>query len=200
MLDDLKHNNFFEQLQVENEVLSKGKLLFSEPLLPDPNFSRSVIYMVNHNEEGAVGFILNKPTGLKLSDVLEIETPFEYPIFMGGPVESYALFFLHQLGAELPDSVEVEPGIYWGGDFEALKDKLRLGLVESDQIKFFTGYSGWGAGQLESELEEKSWLVKSRASVDPLVDLSKKDWNNILKGFGGKYKLMATFPEDPSHN
>ena len=200
MLDDLSHNDFFEQLQVDNEVLAQARLLFSEPLLPDPNFSRTLIYLSKHNESGSVGFILNKPTGLMLTDVLEIDIPSDFHLFMGGPVEPYGLFFLHSIGEEISDAIEVEPGIYWGGNFEEIKSLIQQGRLDETQIKFFSGYSGWGEGQLEDELEEKSWLVKKRGKVNPFDDLSKKSWNSILKNFGGKHKLLASFPEDPSHN
>jgi len=200
MLDDLKHNDFFDQLQIENEELGKAKLLFSEPLLPDPNFSRSLIYLVDHNPEGAVGFILNKPTGLKITDVLELELVQDFPLFMGGPVESYGLFFLHKLGNKIPGSIEVEPNIFWGGDFDEVKDLMKLGMIGTDEIKFFSGYSGWGPEQLEAEMEEKSWLVKSRGKVNLFGDFSKKSWNSVLKQYGGKHRLLASFPEDPSHN
>jgi putative transcriptional regulator len=200
VLEDLEHNNFFDKLQIPNEKLQKAMLLFSEPLLPDPNFSRTVVYLVNHNNEGSVGLILNKPTGLKLTDVLDIDIPTDFPLFMGGPVEAYGLFYLHTLGNQISGAAEVEKGIYWGSDFEELKKMIQMGSVKESEVKFFSGYSGWGAGQLDDELEEKSWLVKSRGDLNPLGNLSKKSWNKFLKAYGGKHKMLAAFPEDPSHN
>ena len=87
----LPHNNFFKNLDFENESLKKGQLLISEPLLPDPNFSRSLILLTAHNTDGAVGFILNKPSDIKLSEVLETSFKMDFPVYVGGPVERNSL-------------------------------------------------------------------------------------------------------------
>ncbi len=197
---NLPHNDFFKNLEFDNEGLEKGHILISEPLMPDPNFSRSVILLTAHNSEGAVGFILNKPSDIKLSEILEFEFNGEFPVYIGGPVEPSSLFYLHNLGKDLQGSVEIAEGLFWGGEFDHLKFLLTNGLVNSSQIKFFMGYAGWAPDQLEYELEEKSWLVKGLEHFNALDELSKKDWNKILAGYGDKYKLLASFPENPSHN
>jgi len=96
----------------------KGKLLIAEPTLTgDVSFNRSVVLLAEHNEEGSVGFILNKPLEYSISDLIaEIHTPFQ--VYNGGPVEQDNLYFIHKVPHLIGNSIEISNGIYWGGDFE----------------------------------------------------------------------------------
>ncbi len=200
MNDHLPYNDFFEKLSFENEELEKGRVLLSEPWLPDPNFSRSVILLTGKSNDGCVGFTLNKPSELMLSDVVEYSFGDQFPIYLGGPVERDSLFFLHSLGNELKDSKQVFDKLYWGGDFEQLQFMLKNGLVSQSDVKFFMGYAGWAEGQLEYELEERSWLVKKLNHLNPLSPLNRDSWIDVLGSYGKKYELLASFPENPSLN
>src|SRR5436305_625500 len=102
-----------------NEEPAVGKLLISEPFLFDPNFNRTVILLCEYNESGVLGFILNKPLELKLDDVIEIETSLKVPLWLGGPVQHNTLQFIHCIPELSGESIEILPGVYWGGDFEA---------------------------------------------------------------------------------
>lgn len=200
MNDHLPYNDFFEKLSFENEELDKGRILLSEPWLPDPNFSRSVILLTGQSEDGCVGFTLNKPSELMLSDVVEYSFGEQFPIYHGGPVEGDSLFFLHSLGQELKGAVQVFDKLYWGGDFDQLQFMMKNGLVAQSDVKFLMGYAGWAGGQLEYELEERSWLVKKLNRLNPLSPLNRESWVDVLGSYGKKYELLASFPENPSLN
>src|SRR5664279_3457863 len=126
----------------------KGKLLVSEPFLNDPNFKRTIILLTEHSEEGSVGFILNKPTDLKFNDTVDDFPDFDAPIYFGGPVQLNALQFIHKAGKVIEGSIEISDGLYWGGNFDSLRDLVEAHAVDPDDFRFFIGYSGWEDGQL----------------------------------------------------
>lgn len=177
----------------------KGCLLIAElGLTGDASFSRAIIYLAEHNEEGSLGFVLNKKADVQLSDVLpEIEQ--DYDLFIGGPVERDNLYYIHELPKLIPDSVQITDNIYWGGDFQKLYDKLRQGEIPPEKIKFFLGYSGWVPNQLESEVKTEAWIV-----CENEIDIFHKDvstmWKEKLKELGGEYLIWANSPENPLDN
>lgn len=176
-----------------------GDVLIAEPFLEGMYFSRSVIYIVEHDEKGTIGFILNKPLAYTTSDLVTELTGIEFPVYIGGPVERDQLYYLHN-HPELNDALPIAPGIYWGGDFGALCSMLREGKIKQNEVRFFAGYSGWDGGQLEKELEENSWLLGDM-TADRFFRLSDKDfWEKSMRGLGERFKIWANFPEDPIMN
>ena len=103
---------------------AQGTLLVSEPFLADNTFKRSVILLSEHDESGTLGFILNKPTEVKVHDALEDFPQFDANLFFGGPVETDSLFYIHTLGLQLSGAREIAGGIYWGGSFAQLKTMI----------------------------------------------------------------------------
>jgi len=188
--------NIFDQ----NDKPSKGKILLSEPFMADSNFKRSVILLCQHNKEGSFGFILNQKLDLCFSKALPEFSYLKAPVYFGGPVEPDTLHYLHLLGDEMTDSEEVADGVFWGGSFETLKILLSEKKVQSDQIRFFLGYSGWDAAQMDEELNQKSWIVTNAQCSDIFNDADEKLWANILKDMGGDYKSIAGYPENPNWN
>lgn len=179
----------------------KGFLLISEPFLPDPNFERTVVLLCEHNEEGSFGFVLNKPSLLRYSDVVEEARDFNETLFIGGPVQQDTLHFLHRSGDMIEGSVEIGSGVFWGGNYEQIQTLIDTGQLESSNFKFFLGYSGWGAGQLEAELKEKTWIVSNYATPHQVFDMdADKLWKSILNDMGGKYKMISNYPIDPRLN
>lgn len=179
----------------------KGKLLISEPFLLDPNFKRSIILLGEHNEEGSVGFILNKPTDLKLNMVLDDDFPdFDATVYFGGPVQINTMQFIHRAGNIIDGSIEIKEGLYWGGSFEILKLLIETKQVEPEDFRFFLGYSGWGEGQLESEMKANSWLITSASNDNIFSEEPDKLWGDVLKSMGKKFAILASFPENPSVN
>lgn len=179
-----------------------GMVLIAEPFLADPNFSRAVVYLVEHNEEGTLGFVLNQPMGIMLKDVVEAgpEDQLDIPLYIGGPVASSTLHVIHQLGDHIQDSKYVGKHIYWGGDFEQIKFLLGNKNARWNDFRFFVGYSGWGSGQLQEELENGSWIV-NRTNDEFIFDLEKqKIWEAALTEKGGKFKLLKDSPLSPDWN
>ena len=119
---------------------AKGKILISEPFLIDYYFKRSVVLLAEHNEEGTFGLIINKPVDIALSDVLHDFPEFDSPVYLGGPVKTDSLYFIHTLGDRLENSLEITEGLYWGGDIEVVKEMITLGKITAKEIKFFVGY------------------------------------------------------------
>lgn len=179
---------------------SSGILLIADPFLKDSNFMRTVLLICRHSEEGSFGFVLNKLYDLTLEDLFTDMEGFRLPVYKGGPVQLDTIHYIHQYPHLLPDSQEITENIYWGGDFETLKSLIKGGELDTSKIKFFIGYSGWEPGQLDGEMEEKSWLTASstRSIVfnTPLDDI----WKASLKHLGGKYEMMINFPIDPQLN
>ena len=136
------------EIRSNNLKPAKGKLLLSEPLMGDYYFGRSVVLLAEHNDEGSFGVIMNKPVTAKFNDVIKDFPKFDTSIFIGGPVETNKLFYIHTFGEEVQDAIEIADGVFWGGDIEVIKEMVFLGRANNQNIRFFIGYSGWGANHL----------------------------------------------------
>ena len=179
----------------------KGDLLISEPMLPDPNFERTVVILCEHNQEGSIGFVLNKPSVLKFEEAIEGIEGFSAPLYVGGPVQQDTLHFIYRGNFELEGTTEVTDDINWGGNFEQLLTMVNSGLVNNNDFRFFVGYSGWASGQLENELKQKSWIVVNKASAEQVFDMQPRElWKKLLEDMGGKFKMFSNYPVDPRMN
>ena len=176
----------------------QGTLLIANPFLKDPNFMRTVIFLCEHQEDGTFGFVLNKKFEKSLDQLLPELEDYNIPVYYGGPVQIETLHFLHQyeeLGGE-----EVLPGVYWGGNFETVTALIKSKSIDQGKIKFFIGYSGWGDGQLDTELKEKSWLTVEATRKLVFETLHDQVWKGSLQHLGGEYEMMINFPIDPQLN
>lgn len=174
----------------------KGSLLIAEPsILNDDSFNRSIILLTEHNEKSSVGFILNRPLKFTLGDIIP-EIDCSFVIYQGGPVEQDNLYFVHKIPELIPDSIEVSKDIYWGGNFNSLKDLLSENKVKSTDIRFFLGYSGWGTHQLEDELHNNSWFVSENDFENIFSVDNETLWKNKMMQKGGEYKIWANAPSD----
>lgn len=179
---------------------SRGTLLIANPFLKDPNFSRSVIFLCEHKDEGSFGFVLNKRFPKTLSELVPELGDFSLPVYQGGPVQGDTLHFLHQYPDLISGGEEVFKNVFWGGNFESLLINLKNNDIDSKHIRFFIGYSGWTEGQLDNELKEESWLTVS-ATQQLIFNTQPEDiWKNSLKHLGGNYEMMINFPLDPQLN
>ncbi|MFZ0323244.1 MAG: YqgE/AlgH family protein [Actinomycetes bacterium] len=184
-----------------------GRLLVASPMLGDPNFERSVVLLVDHDEEGALGVVLNRPTGVEVAVV--IPSWGEYTtgpalVFRGGPVGEDSALALGALAVGVPDDEAEEPlgfrrvfGSLGLVDLDAEPEVLAADLRA---VRVFAGYAGWGPGQLEDELAEDTWFVVESLPGDPFVDDPDHLWRDVLRRQGGELAMVATFPEDPSLN
>ena len=179
----------------------KGDLLISEPFLADPNFARTVILLCEHNDDGSLGFVLNKKAQVKLNELIEGVGDRQDDIYVGGPVQQNTLQFIHRNDGLIEGGIEVRDGVFWGGNFEQMLTMMESKLIKPDDIKFFVGYSGWVSGQLKSELEINSWIISRNVNIDQIFDTDVNSlWKEVLNTMGGKFKIVANFPVDPRLN
>ncbi|MEZ5028193.1 MAG: YqgE/AlgH family protein [Ferruginibacter sp.] len=177
-----------------------GILLIADPFLKDPNFIRTVILLCEHQQEGSLGFVINKQIEQTLDELISDLEGFKLPVYYGGPVQMNTIHFLHQYPQLIPDSVKVNNEIYWGGNFESVTALLKNNSIDPKKIKFFIGYSGWGYNQLNGELKEKSWLTVSASQTLVFNTHYNEIWKNSLQKLGGQYKMMINYPIDPQLN
>jgi len=197
-----KYNNLFK-ITHNNQLPTQGSLLISEPFLQESYFQRSVVLLVEHGIEGSLGFVLNKKTDYLLNSFFpELELYDDIPVYLGGPVSSNRLFFIHSLGESIiPNTLKINDSLYFDGDFEAVKKYIIEGNSIEGKIKFFIGYSGWTKGQLGTEIKENSWLVSQK--VNNHIALLAEDesyWKLSLELLGEKYKAWTKYPKDPHLN
>jgi putative transcriptional regulator len=185
----------------KNDLIpEKGRLLISEPFLPDPNFERTVVLLCEHNEEGSFGFVLNKMSTVNLDDIIEDINDFSEPVLVGGPVQQDTLHFVHK-AAYIEGGKSLGNGLYWGGNFEQLMILIDTHEIKTNDFKFFIGYSGWGAGQLQEELDANSWIVTPNVTTDLIFKHdADKLWKTVLRGLGGRYNVYSNYPIDPRLN
>jgi putative transcriptional regulator len=178
-----------------------GVLLVASPTLGDPNFRRTVVYVLDHRSDGSVGVVLNRPSDVTLLDVLPqwwdlASAP--RTLFVGGPVETNAALCL----------AEARPGAVPAG-WTAVSGPIGLADLDADptalngslhKLRVFAGYAGWGAGQLADEIAEGAWLVVAGHANDVFAEPDTDLWRTVLRRQGGSVALLATFVDDPRLN
>lgn len=201
MFDHLQMGHYPDIFSInpEDKIPGKGRVLISEPFLTDRFFNRTIVFLTEHTAEGTVGFILNRVIDLQVSSAVEGFDGWDEPLSVGGPVAPDTLHYLHTLGTKVPGSVPVVPGIWWGGEIDALRNLIATGTIDRDQVRFFLGYSGWEKGQLKRELNDNSWMI---AKVPPEVIMKSRGnvWRDVLRSLNNKYRIWAEFPESPEMN
>lgn len=175
----------------------QGKLIVSSPSLIDPNFRKTVVLIAHHDEEGALGLVLSRPSDVAAVEavpVLDGLPGAEDPVFVGGPVQPEAFMVL----AEFEDVDEAAAPIIDGLGF--VPADAEPGDLAIKRLRLFAGYSGWGSGQLEDELAEDSWIVVDAAAEDAFADDPDVLWRTVLQRKGGAFSLMENMPFDPGLN
>ena len=185
---------------VNENVAEKGRILISEPFLSDNYFRRSIVYLTEHNDDGSLGFVLNKPLEINISEIVDDFPKSDFTISVGGPVSNNTVHYIHTLGSRVPESVKVDDGIYWGGDFDILKELIAANLVKPHELRFFLGYAGWSANQLEGEVAENAWLIGKISPRMVMQEVDSEFWSRTLESYNNKYRAWANFPEDPGLN
>ena len=177
----------------------KGKILISTPDISGSIFSRSVVLIIDHNEEGAFGLILNR----KNPDItLQVEqaTSIKTDIYEGGPVENQKIFVIAK-GSPVTDFyMEITDDYYVTEDLQSIITALTDHRITSQEIKVFSGYSGWAAQQLENEIERRMWTVADAYNLDYTLPNDQSLWKKIMQNLGGEYLLWANAPKDISMN
>jgi putative transcriptional regulator len=178
-----------------------GDLLISEPFLQDENFVRSVVLLCEHSDEGSFGLVINKPSILKLGELVEALDFLDKDVFVGGPVEQNTLHFIYVGDKVLEGSISLGEHVWWGGDYDSLIEKLKIGLLDQDSVRFFLGYSGWGSEQLNDELSDETWIIcRDKLDGQTFSFTPEELWKSLLKNMGGEFKAIANYPLDPRLN
>jgi putative transcriptional regulator len=193
-----KNNDIFK-LTHNNIQPKQGKVLVSEPFAPDGIFSRSIILLAEHNEEGTVGFILNKPFNRKISDFSSEFGNLDMNVSLGGPVGNEHIYYIHTYGEKIPGSIHIRKNLYWGGDFNVVRTMSEADMLDKKKIRFFVGYSGWSSKQLINEIEKDFWLV-SDIDTETIMRNDKKIWQKTVSSLEKPYKIWQYFPENPNLN
>jgi len=176
----------------------RGKLLVASPALVDPNFARTVVLITEHNDEGAMGIVLNRPAEAEVAEVLPelAEIAADETLFVGGPVQPDAIVLLAEFSDPEAAAWIVAADV---GLAAADRELTELAAVVR-RGRLYAGYSGWGPGQLDAELELDSWIVEPPLPAELFPADPETMWSDVLARKGGQYALIARMPADPSMN
>jgi len=177
-----------------------GKLLVAEPLLLDGIFARSVVLLVEHNEEGSIGYVLNKNSGFTIQQLLPAFKGFRTPVFLGGPVATNTLHFVYCGREAVLNSKKVHDNLFWGGDINELVSVMKKGILKQEDVRFFIGYSGWGKKQLEQELTRHYWIVCNLDREYLFSEDPEMLWKRSVVLLDKQYHFWLNVPKNPSLN
>jgi putative transcriptional regulator len=174
----------------------QGQLLVSSPALVDPNFRRTVVLVGHHDEEGALGVVLSRPSSIRAADAVPelAEIAGDEVVYNGGPVEPSSYLVLAEF-EDVDDAAAIVTGTVGFVAIGTAPEELAV-----RRLRVFVGYSGWGPGQLEDELGESSWIVVPAEPDDAFVPDPDELWRDVLARKGSDYALIATMPFNPRLN
>jgi len=183
-----------------NEPTNKGSILISDPFSDDVYFGRSVVLICEHNEEGTFGFVLNNYIDVNLHQLDDNLPNINARISFGGPVSKENLYYIHSF-SDITNTLEIREGLYYGGDFDEITDRIKNAKNPNKEIRFFVGYSGWSVGQLDEEIKNENWITANNISTENIIDTKLDDlWRICLEKQGQRFKLMTKFPRNPMDN
>lgn len=180
--------------------IASGTLLIADPFLKDPNFMRTVVFLCDHASSGTFGFVINRKHNVTVGELIPDLEGCDFPVFYGGPVQPDSVYFLHTRPDIVGEGQEIKDGIFWGGNFEQLAIYIRNKEILSNQVRFFIGYSGWGEGQLDDEMKDKSWLTTGGNRKLVFHRNENLIWEDAIKQIGGEYEQIIHYPIDPQLN
>lgn len=176
-----------------------GSLLVAEPFLDEDCFCHAVVSLIDYEPGGgAMGVVLNHRSPSMLSELLEdADVRVDCPVYIGGPLASDRLFFMHTLGdGIIPGARAYAPGLYVGGDFDAILEYVNSGYQVDGTVRFFVGYSGWERGQLEQELACGAWAMAQADSDPEQLFRGHGDayWHRAVRALGEPYRSWRMVP------
>jgi putative transcriptional regulator len=178
----------------------KGRLLIATPSLLDPNFRRTVVLLLEHTADGAIGVVLNRPSDTEAREAvpdLRAVLLDDEPIFLGGPVQPDTVIAL----ADHTDPLDADDDPICGSiaslEFDDDPDRLQASV---SRARVFAGYAGWDSGQLEGEIEEQAWFTEEALPGDVFCSDPVHLWSHVLERMGSQYRLLARMPDDPRMN
>lgn len=195
-IDDIFH---LDDLQPEPQ---RGALLIAKPTVDDTCFSRAAIITVNHSKRGSMGLIINKPSGLTLNEAIDgLLTDEDILLYLGGPVNTELLFYIHTLGDIITGAKPIGNGMFVGGSYDAMKRYINSGAPVNGNVKFMLGYSGWAASQLNAEIGMHDWAVSFDVDTALVLSNHHEDiWQQLVTRLGERYKMWKNWPSDLSMN
>ncbi|MDE6269611.1 MAG: YqgE/AlgH family protein [Muribaculaceae bacterium] len=190
---------FTQPCSTEQARPAGGRLLVAEPFMDETIFSHSVVSLLDYEPEGgAMGVVLNRQSHSMLTDLIDdLEIEYDMPVFCGGPLAMDRVFFIHTLGSDIiPGAREYMPGLYIGGDFDAMIEYINSGYRTDGVVRFFVGYSSWDRSQLESEIAEGAWaLTDAPADGGTLLSGSGDSvWHRTVRSMGNEYRSWRLVP------
>ena len=184
-----------------NRFPKKGSILISDPFLADGYFTRSVVILCDYSNDGSFGLVL---TNYLEIDFSTIDASFPIPnakVSVGGPVDTEHLFYIHQFGSDIEESILIKENLYFGGNYSQLQQLLQSNKENEKKVRFFLGYAGWGATQLVEELKENAWIVVDNISVEEIMNTDEPEfWKYCLEKQGTRFKIISQFPLNPNEN
>ncbi len=177
----------------------RGTLLVAAPWLKEPNFERTVVLVSEHGDEGAMGVVLNRPSPVTVAEAAPALGPAvdeDHQIWVGGPVAPTAVVFLAEFSEPSLSALMVFGRVGFPSADAAIEDLADA----TGRTRVFAGYAGWGPGQLEDELERGDWMVEPAVPNDVFCEEPSILWRAVLERKGGRFRLIASMPPDPSLN
>jgi len=183
------------------DEISKGCLLLADPsIINDRYFNRSVVLITEKNQDEIVGFILNKPLEFNFHDIFK-GLGKDFIIYNGGPVNIDNVYYIHNIPDLIDNSLKISKDLFWGGNFSDIKKLIKEKKIGVNNIRFFSGYSGWTLSQLNNEIKEKSWVITNNRFNDKILESNSNEfWKNEIKKLGNEYIIWSNAPENPKLN
>lgn len=178
-----------------------GSLLIAAPTMADPNFARTIVLLLDSSASGALGVVLNRPSELDVASVLEPWAELVVGpsvLFQGGPVETDSALAVASVAAD--DDPVGWRRVFGSTGLVDLDAPVEIMASAVSEVRIFAGYAGWGAGQLEAEIEEGAWYVVPAEPQDPFIDDPERLWSRVLRRQGGQLAMLATMPAEPGLN
>jgi putative transcriptional regulator len=186
-----------------NKEYGKGYFLIANPVLPDPSFSRTVVLLCNHDDDGSFGLVINRSAPIDSKEVFAEMGMSEFPsgkIYLGGPVSPSQVFYLCHSEKSLPELEPICDGVYLGMSWELLDNLMTRVKNPEKNIRFYLGYSGWGTGQLAEEMIRLSWLTSQACGELVFQENEGGVWANVVCSLGKDYEYLVQAPVNPQWN
>ena len=182
--------------------INPGNLLISTPnILSDYYFKRSIVLITEISYKEVIGLIINKELDYKLKDIDSSVNEKKIKVFSGGPVKQDNLFFIHNKPEIIKNSRFCYENLCFGGDYNELIEMINDKVFDwKNEVKFFSGYSGWTLEQLNEEIKEGSWIIDNEKNINVFENNVKDLWKNKIKKSSSKFKIWLNAPNDPQDN
>jgi len=177
--------------------IKAGTLLVAQPFWPEGIYEHSAILLIDHNSQYTTGLLLNKTSRLNISDVIP-DLAIEKPLSFGGPADMKTINYLHT-HADIPNAISIGKNLFWGGDFECMKEMLLTQCADADEVKFYAGLTYWYSGHLDYEIKTNKWWVADIQAREVFTIPDKDLWSVKVLSQGHIYGLFQEVP-DPSFN